>query len=194
MKNVSKANEQARMLKAIKAAQAKQRILIAVALKFDSNSNFMKNVRQYNEAWKNALHLENANNRTKALGSLRASRNRIINRLGKKPRTRNMNNALRNVHKRVNFYLIEYNHPPVKGFIPWRSMVAREIRANLPVSPRKNSPARASPSPQRRPLPNYSGSIPGVRNTAHLARLIAAAEKKPKNTANMARWLAARGL
>lgn len=193
MKNVNKANEQARMLKVIKAAQAKQRIRNAAALKFNSNSNFMNHVRQYNEAWKNALHLENANNRTKALGSLRASRNRIINRLGKKPRTRNMNNALKNVHKRVNFYLIEYNHPPVKGFIPWRSMVAREIRNNRPAITRKSSPVRRTSSP-RNALPNYRGSIPGVQNTAHLARLIASAERKPKNTANLARWLAARGL
>jgi len=192
MKN--KAAEQASALKLIRAAQAKQRIRNATALKFNSNSNFMKHVRQYNEAWANALHLENANNRVKALGSLRTGRERIINRLGGKQRTRNMNNALRNVHKRVNFYLIEYNHPPAKGFIPWRSMVAREIKTNRPAITRKNSPVRTSPSPQRKALTNYRGSIPGVRNSAHLARLIANAERKPRNTANIARQLARMGL
>ena len=192
MKN--KAAEQAIALKLIRAAQAKQRIRNATALKFNSNSNFMKHVRQYNEAWANALRLENANNRVKALKILAPGHARILARLGTTPRTRNMNNALKNVHKRVNFYLIEYNHPPAKGFIPWRSMVAREIKTNRPAITRKNSPVRTSPSPQRKPPPNYHGSIPGVQNSAHLARLIAAFEQKPKNTANIARQLARMGL
>jgi hypothetical protein len=192
MKNVSKANEQARMLKVIKAAQARQRIRNAAALKFNSNSNFMKNVRQYNQAWANALQL--GNNRRAAMEQLGPGRARILNRLSGPKRTPNMEKALQNVHDRLNFYLIEYNHPLVGKFVPWRSFVAKTIRAkNQSASPRKNSPVRRTSSP-RKPMPNYRGSIPGVRNSAHLARLIAAAERKPKNTANLARQLARMGL
>jgi hypothetical protein len=193
MKN--KAAEQASALKLIRTAQAKQRIRNATALKFNSNSNFMKHVRQYNEAWANALRLANANNRAKALSSLAPGHTRILARLETTPRTRNMTNALKNVHKRVNFYLIEYNHPPFQRFIPWRSMVAKNIKNSRASPPRKASPPRTTlPSPQRKALTNYHGSIPGVRNSAHLARLIAAAERKPKNTANLARQLARMGL
>jgi len=176
---------------ALKRLAAAERIRAAARLNFKNNKTFMNQVAQFNKAWANALASPNA---PMVIESLHPGRAKILNRLGRSNRTPGMTNALRNVQGKLNFYLIEYRpHRPM--LIPWRSIVAKNTH-NARASPRKASPSprKASPSPQRKALTNYRGSIPGVRNSAHLARLIAAAERKPRNTANIARQLARMGL
>ena len=183
---------------ALKRLAAAERIRAAARLNFKNNKTFMNQVAQFNKAWANALASPNA---PMVIESLHPGRAKILNRLGRSNRTPGMTNALRNVQGKLNFYLIEYRpHRPM--LITWRSIVANNTH-NARASPRKASPSprkaspsprKASPGPQRKALTNYRGSIPGVRNSAHLARLIAAAERKPRNTANIARQLARMGL
>jgi hypothetical protein len=194
MSDSNKVKAQAAALKRLAGAE---RIRAAARLNFKNNKTFMNQVAQFNKAWANALASPNA---PMVIESLHPGRAKILNRLGRSNRTPSMTNALRNVQRKLNFYLIEYRpHRPM--LIPWRSIVAKNTH-NARASPRKASPQRkSSPSPRksspgspRKALTNYRGSIPGVRNSAHLARLIATAERKPRNTANMARQLARMGL
>lgn len=181
MSDSNKVKAQAAALKRLAAAE---RIRAASQLNFRNNKTFLNQVAKFNNAWYNALRSPNA--RT-VIKSLHPGRAKILNRLGRPNRSPGMTNALKNVQRKLNFYLIEYReHRP--NLIPWRSIVAKNTK-NARASPRKASPPRkSSPSPSpRKAWTNYRGSIPGVRNSAHLASLIANAERKPRNTANIAR-------
>jgi len=166
--NKARANAKAAENKARAQANALRKIQATMV---NRNAEFKKLVKEFNAAWNTALGASNSEKRRRRLERLIPGRTRIVNAMRSTNLTASMRAERNNIAKHPNAHIHNYRlntSGRLKVFTPWRSIIAHNMNSKRS---RTSSPKRTYvPGPNR---PPYHGKIPGVMNTANLARQLA---------------------